>query len=84
MRQVIGFIDGLPYVILCRNDILVVHGGLKEELQDLDTMDPKLGQDKRDGDIRRHNGPETEDGRPEQLDWAADYKGEMTVIRPAR
>lgn len=42
VRQVIDFIDGLPYVLLCRNDILVVHGGLKEELQDLDSKDRKL------------------------------------------
>lgn len=81
VRQVIGFIDGLPYVILCRNDILVVHSGLKEELQDLDTMDPKLrGRIKRMAIYGDITGRKLEDGRPERLDWAADYKGEMTVI----
>lgn len=81
VRQVIGFIDGLPYVILCRNDILIAHGGLKEELQDLDTKDPKLrGRIKRMAIYGDITGRQLEDGRPERLDWAADYKGKMTVI----
>ena len=81
IRQVIDFIDGLPYVMLCRNDILIVHGGLKEELQDLDTTDRKLrGRIKRMAIYGDITGRQLEDGRPERLDWAADYKGKMTVI----
>lgn len=81
IRQVIDFIDGLPYVMLCRNDILIVHGGLKEELQDLDTTDRKLrGRIKRMAIYGDITGRQLEDGRPERIDWAADYKGKMTVI----
>lgn len=81
VRQVIDFIDGLPYVLLCRNDILVVHGGLKEELQDLDSKDRKLrGRIKTMAIYGDITGRKLEDGRPERLDWAAGYRGRTTVI----
>ncbi|NMA35208.1 MAG: hypothetical protein GX940_11810 [Clostridiaceae bacterium] len=81
VRQVIDFIDGLPYVLLCRNDILVVHGGLKEELQDLDSKDRKLrGRIKTMAIYGDITGRRLEDGRPERLDWAAGYRGRTTVI----
>ena len=81
VRSVIDFIDGLPYVILCKNDILIVHGGLKEELQDLDTQDGKLrGRIKRMAIYGDITGRQLPDGRPERLDWAAGYKGKKTVI----
>jgi protein phosphatase len=81
VRQVKDFIDGLPYVLLCRNDILVAHGGLKEELQDLDSKDRKLqGRIKTMAIYGDITGRKLEDGRPERLDWAADYRGRMTVI----
>ncbi len=81
VRQVIDFIDGLPYVLRCRNDILVVHGGLTEELQDLDSKDRKLrGRIKTMAIYGDITGRKLEDGRPERLDWAAGYRGRTTVI----
>jgi protein phosphatase len=81
VRQVIDFIEELPYVLLCGDDILVVHAGLKENLQILDAKDRKLRGRIITmaiyGDI---TGRKLEDGRPERLDWAADYTGEKTVI----
>jgi protein phosphatase len=81
VREVIDFIDSLPYVILCAGDILIAHAGVKEEFQDLDTRDrKKLGKIKSlaiYGDI---TGRQLEDGKPERLDWAANYHGKMTVI----
>jgi diadenosine tetraphosphatase ApaH/serine/threonine PP2A family protein phosphatase len=81
VRKVIDFIDGMPYVILCPNDILIAHGGLKEELQDLGTKDRKLqGRIKTMAIYGDITGRKLEDGRPERLDWAADYREKKTVI----
>ncbi len=81
VSDVIDFIERLPYIILCTDDILIAHAGVKEEYQDLDTDDrKKLGKIKSlaiYGDI---TGRQLEDGRPERLDWAARYHGKMTVI----
>ena len=81
VREVIDFIDSLPYVILCAGDILIAHAGVKEEFQDFNTGNHKrLGKIKSlaiYGDI---TGRQLEDGRPERLDWAAHYRGKMTVI----
>lgn len=81
VSHVMEFIAGLPYVILCGNAILIAHAGLKEEFQDVETRDPKrLGKIKSltiYGDI---TGKKLPDGKPERLDWASAYRGEMTVI----
>jgi protein phosphatase len=81
LKEVIDFMDGLPYIILCGDDILIAHAGLKEEFQDLDTDNhKKLGKIKAlaiYGDI---TGRQLEDGKPERLDWAAHYRGRMAVI----
>lgn len=81
VREVIGFIEELPYAILCGDDILIAHAGLKEKLQDLDTDDRKMRSRIKAmaiyGDI---TGRQLEDGRPERLDWAAWYGGRRTVI----
>ncbi len=81
VRDVIDFIDSLPYVILCPGNILIAHAGVKEEFQDFDTDNHKrLGKIKSlaiYGDI---TGKQLENGRPERLDWAGHYRGKMTVI----
>ncbi len=81
VREVVDFIEELPYVILLRDDILIAHAGLKEQLQNLDTQDRKMQGKIRTmaiyGDI---TGRQLEDGRPERLDWAAEYRGRRTVI----
>ena len=75
------FIADLPYVILCGECVIIAHAGLKEEFQDVETRDPKrLGKIKSltiYGDI---TGKKLPDGRPERLDWASSYRGELTVI----
>lgn len=81
VSQVIDFIEHLPYVILCGEDVLIAHAGLKEEFQDLDT-----DSHKRRGKIKSLTiygditGRQLEDGRPERLDWAAHYRGRLAVI----
>jgi len=81
VRQVINFISELPYAILCKNDILIAHAGLKENLQNVQTNDKKqLGRIKTMAIYGDITGRQLEDGRPERLDWAADYKGKRTVI----
>ncbi len=81
VSNAIEFIAGLPYVILCRNTSLIAHAGLKEEFQDIETRDFKrLGKIKSltiYGDI---TGKKLPDGKPERLDWASAYRGEITVI----
>lgn len=81
VNKVKEFISGLPYVILCRDTILIAHAGLKEEFQDVETRDHKrLGKIKSltiYGDI---TGKKLPDGKPERLDWASAYRGDMTVI----
>jgi protein phosphatase len=81
VKEVIDFIDRLPYVILCQDTTLVAHAGLKEEFQDFDTDNYKrLGKIKSltiYGDI---TGRKLEDGMPERLDWAAHYRGRIAVI----
>ena len=58
-----------------------MHGGLKEELQDLDSKDRKLrGRIKTMAIYGDITGRKLEDGRPERLDWAAGYRGRTTVI----
>jgi len=81
VRQVTDFISGLPYVILCKNDILIAHAGLKENLQNVAAKDRKLqGRIKTMAIYGDITGRKLEDGRPERLDWAAGYKGGTTVI----
>lgn len=80
-NKVTDFIDALPYVILCGSNTLIAHAGVKEEFQDLDT-----GNHKKHGKIKSLaiygdiTGRQLEDGKPERLDWAAHYRGKMTVI----
>lgn len=81
VNKVTGFIAGLPYVILCGENCLIAHAGLKEEFQDFNASDPKrTGKIKSltiYGDI---TGRKLPDGKPERLDWALAYRGEKTVI----
>jgi len=81
VNKVKSFIAGLPYVILCSDCCLIAHAGLKEEFQDIGTHNPKrIGKIKSltiYGDI---TGKKLPGGRPERLDWASSYRGELTVI----
>lgn len=78
---VTDFIDRLPYVIILADRYLIAHAGLKEEFQDQAAdSHKKIGKIKSlaiYGDI---TGKTLEDGRPERLDWAGEYRGKLAVI----
>ena len=79
--RVMDFIDGLPYVIVCNEEYLIAHAGLKEEYQKLDSSDRNiLGKIKALTIYGDTTGESHEDGRPVRLDWAARYKGHKAVI----
>ena len=81
VKQVMDFIEGLPYLIVCDDKFLIAHAGLKEEFQKLDTMDKKiLGKIRALTIYGDTTGEFHEDGRPVRLDWAAEYKGLKAII----
>ena len=80
-KRVMDFISGLPYVIVCGEDYLIAHAGLKEKFQILDSRDPKiLGKIRALTIYGDTTGESHEDGRPVRLDWASEYKGQRAVI----
>lgn len=81
VRQVIDFIDSLPYVIICDDEYLIAHAGLKEKFQKQNMIDRKMsGKIKALAIYGDTTGESHDDGRPVRLDWAAEYKGRKTVI----
>lgn len=63
------------YLLLDKKRLAVVHGGLKEE-----AIGKFSNQIKNVCLYGEATGHELENGRPERLDWAAEYKGKTLVV----
>ena len=75
-KRLIAFLDSMPYQIIIDNDnVVIAHGGMKEELQGESSNRMKAFAIYGDptGEFDEHN-------RPILYDWVADYHGERTVV----
>jgi protein phosphatase len=75
-ERLLRFIEAAPtYAWLDGGDLVVAHGGIKEEMIGKDNG--KVRAMVLYGDVTGRNNP---DGTPERLDWAQDYHGSAAIV----
>lgn len=75
-KRYISFYEELPQYLVLRDDLIVAHAGLKQEMIGV-PVNKKVAVFTLYGDI---TGKFHSDGRPVRRDWAKNYKGEPWVV----